>query len=522
MRRLGIIALLMGALALAGQLYGLAIPTARWFFAASRKLPWLNAGSGEKPFLWFGWLSVVVLIGLGVSWIARSFAKGPPNPVLVRRIKRFRQLKRGYISFLILLGLMFIASLDQMLVGKRALAVEHEGKWTFPAFMDREFKNRDYGITTNADSPVNFRDLKRKFAETRQGRVIMPPVPFDPTGDTLPPRSRPLTQRDGKFFAGLSQQGYSGLAARMFDVQEARIHVRYRFRHGVLDGPADGWSEEGEKVYSADFVQGRLVNERYDGKGTKEDYLALASSEMRILYYHPAPPLWEQGHWLGTTSQGYDVLAYLYGGLQLNFKAALIYLPCIYAVGLTIGLLMGFFGGKFDLIVQRLIEVFSNIPFLFVVIILSSLVPERYKGLPVILMILIAFGWMGLTYLMRTAALKERERDYVAAARTMGSGTARIIFRHILPNTVAIIVTLVPFSMSGLIFSLTALDYLGFGLPVEHATWGRLLSDGLANLSAPWLVSSTFVVLVSLLVLITFVGEAVREAFDPKKYTYYR
>jgi microcin C transport system permease protein len=130
---------------------------------------------------------------------------------------------------------------------------------------------------------------------------------------------------------------------------------------------------------------------------------------------------------------------------------------------------------------------------------------------------------MGITSLMRTAAYREKERDYIAAARVLGAGTPRIIFRHLLPNTVAILVTLVPFTMSGLIFSLTALDYLGFGLPAKYATWGRLLNDGLSNLSAaPWLVSSTFFILVFLLVLITFIGEAVREAFDPKKHSYYR
>jgi microcin C transport system permease protein len=129
---------------------------------------------------------------------------------------------------------------------------------------------------------------------------------------------------------------------------------------------------------------------------------------------------------------------------------------------------------------------------------------------------------MGMTFLMRTAAYRDRERDYIAAARVLGAGTPRILFLHLLPNTVAILVTLVPFTMSGLIFSLTSLDYLGFGLPPQYATWGRLLQDGLSNLSAPWLVTATFVALVGTLVLITFVGEAVREAIDPKKFTYYR
>jgi microcin C transport system permease protein len=275
-------------------------------------------------------------------------------------------------------------------------------------------------------------------------------------------------------------------------------------------------------VYSAEYKAGVLVSERYNGEGTKEAFLAWESSDLRAVKYHPAPPIPEEGNWLGTTSQGYDVLAYLYGGLQVNFKAALIYLPIVYCIGITIGMMMGFFGGWFDLVAQRVIEVLSNMPFLFIVIILSSMVPEKFKGLPIILTILIAFGWMGMTFLMRTAAYRDKERDYISAAKVLGAGTPRILFRHLLPNTVAIIVTLVPFTMSGLVFSLTSLDYLGFGLPPEYATWGRLLNDGLSNLSAPWLVTSTFVVLVGLLVVITFIGEAVREAFDPKKFTFYR
>jgi microcin C transport system permease protein len=264
------------------------------------------------------------------------------------------------------------------------------------------------------------------------------------------------------------------------------------------------------------------VKQKYTGDGSVEDFLNTPASELRAVKYHPAPPIWEEKNWLGTTSQGNDVVAYLYGGLQVNFKAALIFLPIVYTIGIVVGMLMGYLGGWFDLSMDRLIEVFSNMPFLFVVIIFSSMVPEQFKGLPIILTILIIFGWMGITALMRTAAYRDKERDYISAARVLGAGTPRIILRHLLPNTVAIIVTLVPFTMSSLIFSLTALDYLGFGLPPEYATWGRLLNDGLSNLSAPWLVSSTFFVLVGLLVLITFIGEAVREAFDPKKYSYYR
>ena len=186
---------------------------------------------------------------------------------------------------------------------------------------------------------------------------------------------------------------------------------------------------------------------------------------------------------------------------------------------------MGYFGGTFDLVVQRLIEILSNVPFLFVVMILSLAIPASLKedyGIWIIVGILVLFGWMGMTYLMRTAALKEKSRDYVAAARVMGASTPRILRKHLLPNSISIVVTLVPFSISGLVMSLASLDYLGFGVPPEYATWGQLLREGLQNLSASWLAATSFGALVILLVLVTFVGEAVREAFDPKKFSYYK
>ena len=524
MRVIGISTFLLGALAAAGEVLHIAFPTARWFFATSRLVPFLHVNRGTaEVFPWFGWLSVVLLVVSGIAMIIRSCAGAPRNPLTARRIRRFREIKRGYYSLLILLVLGGLAALDQAVVGKRALAVQYQGRWMFPAFQPVDLKNKDFGITgESAEAPVNYRKLKQTFRDLGGAWMILPLIPYDPTGDTLPPRSRPLVQSEGVYYESGSRKPYSGLAARYFDVDEAKIHIRYTLRNGLLSGPVDGRNPLGIPVYYAEYLDGKLLTDRYTGEDTKETYLAAQDSELRAVKYHPAPPIPEVGNWLGTTSQGYDVLAYLYGGLQVNFKAALIYLPIVYLIGVTIGMMMGYFGGWFDLAVQRVIEVFSNMPFLFVVIIFSSMVPDQFKGLPVILTILVAFGWMGMTFLMRTAAYRDKERDYIAAARVLGAGTPRILFRHLLPNTIAIIVTLVPFTVSSLVFSLTSLDYLGFGLPPEYATWGRLLNDGLANLSAPWLVTSTFAVLVGLLVLITFVGEAVREAFDPKKFTYYR
>ena len=524
MRSLGIFLTALGALAATGEIRGLAFPTVRWFFTTSRDVPWLHHElSNAAVFPWFGWLCTAILLGSGLLMVARAWRGGPRNPVTEQRLRRFRAIKRGYVSLVILLFLGGLAGLDQIVVGKRALAVNYAGKWLFPAFLPGDLKNADFGVTGElAQAPADYRELKRRLDQAGTGKVIMPPIPYDPTGDTLPPRSRPLTQRDGVYYESGASRPFSGMAANYYDVEKSMIHIRYAMRNGVLSGPVDGCDPAGNAVYSGDYQYGNLVSDRFNGTGSKAEFLALPTSELRAVKYHPAPPMPGEGNWLGTTTQGYDVLAYLYGGMQVNFKAALIYLPIVYLIGISIGMMMGFFGGWFDLVVQRLIEIFSNMPFLFVVIIFSSMVPDRYKGLPVILTILILFGWMGMTFLMRTAAYRDRERDYIAAARVLGAGTPRILFLHLLPNTVAILVTLVPFTLSGLIFSLTSLDYLGFGLPPEYATWGRLLNDGLANLSAPWLVTSTFLVLVGMLVLITFVGEAVREAIDPKKFTYYR
>ena len=510
MRLIGTISILLGALAAIGERMHLAFPTARWFFDVSPATPW------------FGWLCVALSIVGGLTMIVISFTAGPRNPITTRRIRRFCEIKRGYYSLIILLALGGVAALDQAVVGKRALAVRYDGKWTYPAFLPTDLKNKDFGVGgATAEAPADYRKLKRAWHGSKENRVIMPLVPYDPTSDTLPPRSRKIWEREGVFYE-TSSKPYSGLAARYFETAESKMHLRFTMREGARSGPADGWDAAGRPVYSADYLGGRLVSDRYMGEGSKEAFLAQHSSELRAVKYHPAPPIPEEGNWLGTTSQGYDVLAYLYGGLQINFKAALIYLPVVYLIGITLGMMMGYFGGWFDMVAQRLIEIFSNMPFLFIVIIFSNLVPDQFKGLPVILTILVAFGWMGMTFIMRTAAYRDKERDYISAAKVLGAGTPRILFRHLLPNTVAIIVTLIPFTVTGLVFSLTSLDYLGFGLPPEYATWGRLLNDGLSNLSAPWLVSSTFVVLVGLLILITFVGEAVREAFDPKKFTYYR
>ena len=473
-----------------------------------------------------GWVFTILLWVVG-AWLVASFS-GATNfrPLTLRRMKRFREIKRGYWSLVILLFFGLLASLDFILVGSEALAVKDKGKWTFPAFSNVIEKGELYGLEgEGASGPPDYRQLKKDWKiEGKESTVIMPLWPYAPTGDSITAIATPLKVEGDVLYEG--RKKYNGYASQVYDVESPEMrHLSYRFRDGLRDGRAEGWDEDQERVYGATFRKGKMVigSERYSGTIPKEEFLAQETSELVNVHFQPSPPSRE--HWLGTTAQGYDVISYLYGGLQANFQAVLVYIPLVYAIGVTIGLLMGYFGGTFDLIVQRFIEVLSNVPFLFVVMIISLGVPDSLKedyGLWIIVAILVVFGWMGMTYLMRTAALKEKSRDYVAAARVMGASTPRILAKHLLPNSVSIVVTLIPFSISGLVLSLASLDYLGFGVPARYATWGKLLREGLDNLSSPWLAATAFLALVSLLILVTFVGEAVREAFDPKKFSFYK
>lgn len=538
LRLFGIVLLLGAALGGAGEVYGWEVPTVRFPFRLSHAIGWMNIADqdwvykqGDSVFPWFGWLIMALLAMVGIQLLQRSFRTQPFSPITERRIKRFKSIRRGYVSFLVLIILGGLASLDHLLVGSEAVAVKYDGKWIFPALTKEKEKGAAFGLKgKEAEQEVNYRQLKRVWSEgpDDKGTVIMPLVPFAPTGDPVDSSWTKLTEEGDKLYRG--EELFFGNASKVYSLHEpSKQHLRFRYRSGQKHGVADGWDREGNRIYSAKYERGVKVagSEKWNGTGSVEEFLAQESSELCEVHYRPAPPKLNQAprHLLGTTPNGYDVVAYLFGGLQVNFKAALVYIPIVYTIGITIGLLMGFFGGWFDLLIQRLIEIFSNIPFLFVVMIASTAVPEKLKetyGLWMILGILVTFGWMGMTYLMRTAALKEKSRDYIAASRVLGAGTFRIMFKHLLPNSIAIVVTLIPFSVSGLILSLTALDYLGFGLPVHVPSWGRLLKDGLEYLSAPWLVTAAFVSLVCTLVLITFVGEAIREAFDPKKFSYYR
>ncbi len=343
------------------------------------------------------------------------------NPLTLRKIQRFKSIKRGYYSFVIFIFMICASLFAESLINKRAIVVHYEGRYYFPIYGDMipgSAFDLDYEYETN------YRQLQKQFEAGNRGNwVLMPLIPYD--------------------------------------------------------------------AYEND---------------------------LRENDYPPFPPSVRDRHYLGTDTVGRDVAARLVYGFRIAIFFSLALLIANYTIGVSIGSAMGFWGGKFDLFFQRIIEIWSNVPFLYVIIIISSIVVPNFFML---ILIMAFFGWIGMTWTMRTVTYKEKEREYVLAARAMGASDWRIIFRHIIPNTIAIIVTFAPFSVSGGIVALTSLDYLGFGLPPPTPSWGELLQQGWANMDAWWIVGSVIAAMVLTLVTVTFIGEAVREAFDPRLHTTY-
>ncbi len=352
------------------------------------------------------------------------------NPLTLRKLKRFREIRRGYYSALLLLVLTLLSLFAELLVNDRAVFVSYRDHWYFPTYAGVKL-GADFGLTGEAAMiPVDYRQLARAFAGT-DNWLVMPPVPWGP--------------------------------------------------------------------YENDSAGGVLRAE---------------------------PPDFARRHFLGTDSTGRDVLSRLVYGFRTAILFALAFTALTYLIGVSIGCAMGYLGGVFDLLFQRVIEIWSNIPFLYMVIIVFSVIPGSFAistRIGILLFIMVLFSWTGLTYYMRTETYREKARDYVAAALVLGAGTGRVIFRHILPNTIATMITFVPFTVVSAITAITALDFLGWGLPPPTPSIGELLKQGTASLTtAPWIVTSAFATLVLILALVTFIGEAVREAFDPRQFTLYR
>jgi microcin C transport system permease protein len=233
-------------------------------------------------------------------------------------------------------------------------------------------------------------------------------------------------------------------------------------------------------------------------------------------YFDPAlsPSAPSARNWLGTDSKGRDMLARLIYGFRISIWFALALTLTGTVIGIAMGALQGFFGGKVDLFVQRFVEIWGAVPELYLLIIFASIFTP---SLLLLLVLLSLWGWMGLSDYVRAEFLRNRSLEYVKAARALGLSNGQIIWRHVLPNSLTPVITFLPFRMSGAILALTSLDFLGLGVPADTASLGELLKLGKENLDSWWIIVPTFCVLVLTMLLLTFIGDALRDAFDTRK-----
>jgi microcin C transport system permease protein len=345
-----------------------------------------------------------------------------------RRLRKFRRIRRGYWSFVLITGAYVISFFLPLLMNGTAFVVKYQGSYYFPAF--RYYRAVDFG--QQAIGEADYRALKAAFAQSAEGNwLLMPPYPYGPNEALL-------------------------------DLSETP----------------------------------------------------------------PNPPSW--AHPFGTDDRGRDVFVRLAYGFNVSMTFALLVALFSESVGAMVGATLGYFGGKLDILGVRVIEIWSSLPFLYTIIIISSIVvpvyvPGRMQVLQpsfwLLVVILAIFDWVGLTYYLRGEFYREKAKDYVAAAITTGVSEPAIMFKHILPNALTPVVSFAPFVIVANIGALVALDFLGFGLPAPTPSWGELIGQGMENLTKWWLVMFPLSVLFITLLLVVFIGEAVREAFDPKEYS---
>ena len=276
-----------------------------------------------------------------------------------------------------------------------------------------------------------------------------------------------------------------------------------------------------ETVFGGDFhtetdYLDPYIRQQFEKPGNWAIYPPNPYGEQTINYFSdaPAPAAPSRENWLGTDDRGRDLLAQLLYGFRVSALFGLALTALGVALGVAAGAVQGFFGGRVDLAGQRFIEIWSAMPELYLLIIFSAVLSPSVSLLIVLLGL---FGWMGLSDYVRAEFLRNRQLDYVRAARALGVSRWRLVWRHLLPNSLTPVVTFLPFRMSAAILALTSLDFLGLGVPPGTPSLGELLSQGKNNIDAWWISLSTFGVLVVTLLLLTFTGDALRDALDPRK-----
>ena len=393
-----------------------------------------------------------------------------------QRWQRFRNNRMALISLQFFIGLTLISLCSELFFNDKALAVKYNGVLHFP-FLQSAIPAKNFGLENQSEA--NYLELQKSFrAKPEEGNwVIMPFVPY---------HYRSIDKIDRE----------------PIDKKLKETELEYNNKIAEL---AKNLAAQKEEIYALKLERNKALGEIDKNK------------------YHPLPPNLPSRHFLGTDDTGRDILAQLSYGYRIAIFFALMLLIVNYIIGIAVGCAMGYLGSWYDLIIQRIIEVLSNIPTLYVIIIIAAVLRSHgfTMGFWALVGIYASLGWMGLTWYMRTATLKEKAREYVLAARACGASKTRIIFKHILPNIVSLLVTFAPFSISGSIVGLTSLDFLGYGLPKDYPSWGGLIKVGTDNIQSPWIVTSIVVAMVLVLFLINAIGEGIRQAYDPKKISHY-
>ena len=334
-----------------------------------------------------------------------------------KRLKKFKSLKRGYYSFLIITICYILSFLITLFVGRDALIVKYNDSYKFPIF--KFYLAKDLGQDIQGEA--NYRLLNKQYKQENKGNwVLLPLYPFGPNENLL------------------------------------------------------------------DEMTGNP----------------------------PHKPSFQ--HFFGTDNRGRDVFVRIIYGFKIGLSFSLVVTLLSFIIGIWLGAISGFYGGKIDIVLQRLIEIWTTLPFLYVIIIISSIVQPSFT---LLIIILTLFSWVAMTYYIRGEFFREKARDYISAAVSMGAKNSTIITKHILPNSLTPVISFAPFAIVGNIFALVSLDFLGFGLPPPTPSWGELMGQGLENLDNWWLILAPFMAMVLTLLAITFIGEAIREAFDPKVYS---
>lgn len=423
------------------------------------------------------------------------------------KLRRFRKDRRAYISFLILAGLFFITLPAELLCNVRPLLLVLEGRPYFPIFI--KYSEQDF------DGPLlSEPDYKSEhFAQVLSGMPLEAPKasPSPTSGLTLDSGDFEDNAETPPFSLDLEdfeEEPVFQLGLEDFETDEAMPTVQNVTPPATMlrSSPRDYWMIWPPIRY--DYKQ--IPSVSLSGKVVlAAPYETTVGESTKII-----PSSWVDGHYLGTDDRGRDILARLIYGFRISMIFGISLAITGTLLGCLIGGTQGFFGGWVDLIGQRLTEIWGSIPRLYILIILSSfLVPSAL----ILFVILNLTAWMGIAAYIRAEFLKIRNYEFVKAARSMGVSNFTIMRRHILPNALTPVVTFFPFEVTAGILALVSLDYLNLGVPSPAPSIGELLAQGKNNLQAIWIILPTFAVLTLTLTFLTFVGEGIRNAFDPRK-----